>query len=332
MSVLVVGRFGEADVGRHFSVAAHRLGDVVTELDIGAFHVEGRIEWYLRRRFCDSRPRLMDRFNKKILKLAERSHCRLLIVAGLLPVRKETVLSLRGAGIRCVNFLTDNPLSTGRRAAWLLGALPAYDLIANPRLDAVDALRGLGCLEVADVMFGYSPDVHYTASDCDTKLFSAGELLFVGYGDSQRRSFFGSSLPRGCVAHLHGGGWQRSVFRSVRLSSRPRLSVEQQRVAYATHLLSPCLVRAANRDDHVMRTFEGPAMGGAVVFQDTWRHRALFGKFLPSSAFFDSPLDLSVAIKRARRDPAWLVGLRAGASAALQSADHTYTARLKSII
>src|SRR5690606_33955463 len=49
-----------------------------------------------------------------------------------------------------------------------------------------------------------------------------------------------------------------------------------------------CLVRRANRDGHVMRSFEIPAIGACMLTEDTQEHREIFGEEGNAVVYFRS--------------------------------------------
>ena len=68
--------------------------------------------------------------------------------------------------------------------------------------------------------------------------------------------------------------------------------------------ISVCLVRRANRDGHVMRTFEAPAMGACLAMEDTEEHRAIFGEDGDNVVYFSDPKSLVLACRRLLEKPA----------------------------
>ena len=67
--------------------------------------------------------------------------------------------------------------------------------------------------------------------------------------------------------------------------------------------VSVCLVRRANRDEHVMRTFEAPAMGACLAMEDTSEHRAIFGEHGHAVLYFSGPESLVNVCKELLESP-----------------------------
>jgi len=93
-----------------------------------------------------------------------------------------------------------------------------------------------------------------------------------------------------------------------------------------------CLVRRANRDGHVMRSFEIAAAGGCMLAEDTGEHREIFGPDGEAVLYFRSARE---AAERAL----WLLSMpdeRARLAAAIRARagrpNNSYRARLTSML
>jgi hypothetical protein len=81
-------------------------------------------------------------------------------------------------------------------------------------------------------------------------------------------------MPHGSPVLLAGAYWDRyPAFRAYALGIKRALT--------AAAKVNLCLVRRANRDGHVMRSFEIAAIGGCMLAQDTDEHRDIFGSASP---------------------------------------------------
>ncbi len=92
------------------------------------------------------------------------------------------------------------------------------------------------------------------------------------------------------------------------------------------------LVRQANRDGHVMRSFEVPAMGGLLLAEDTEEHRDLFGIEGETVLYFS---DYEEAVAQAK----WLLArpderrrLATAVHEQITNGNHTYADRLQTIL
>jgi spore maturation protein CgeB len=173
-----------------------------------------------------------------------------------------------------INYSTDDPWNPALRASWFLSALPAYDAIFTPRRANLDDFRGCGVRTVHYLPFAYDSDVHQPWS----AIASAGppsDVLFVGGCDADRLPLVGALIDSGLKMALFGAYWDRHS--KTRAHWRGIADQDMIRSASAASRICLCLVRRANRDGHVMRSFEAAAIGGCILAEDTADHRELFG-------------------------------------------------------
>jgi spore maturation protein CgeB len=93
-----------------------------------------------------------------------------------------------------------------------------------------------------------------------------------------------------------------------------------------------CLVRRANRDGHVMRSFEIAAAGGCMLAQDSGEHREIFGPEGEAVIYFR---DAKEAAQRARallRDSFERKRLAAVLHRRIVGGAHTYAHRLATML
>ena len=93
---------------------------------------------------------------------------------------------------------------------------------------------------------------------------------------------------------LYGGYWQR--HERFRAHARGFAVGREYRLALGGARIALCLVRRANRDGHVMRSFEIPACGAFMLAEDTDEHRELF-KGGTDAAFFTTAADLAEQVR-----------------------------------
>ena len=91
-------------------------------------------------------------------------------------------------GVKTLHFSSDNPLIPEVTTRWYLKALHHYDIHATPRRATVKALASIYGSKTIYLPFAYSPECHYLDSETEEDPAS-GDVLFVGYGDSDRYPF-----------------------------------------------------------------------------------------------------------------------------------------------
>ena len=189
-----------------------------------------------------------------------------------------------------MNWATDDPFNRADNSRELLKSIPLYDLYVCTKKEIMSDVRRAGCANVVYVRFGYKPEVHFPeapATDEERERFAC-DVMFVGGCDAHRIAYFEAlirAMPDvklrlyGAVlgARASAAAVCAGICGSAGLSARGRRREDSG---------EPC--RRANRDDHVMRTFEIPACGGFMLTERSSTHEELFQEDR-EAAFFGSP-------------------------------------------
>ena len=112
----------------------------------------------------------------------------------------------------------------------------------------------------------------------------ASDVLFAGGADRDRVPYMGALIRAGFNVALYGGFWER--YPQTAGFTRGHADPQMLRRAVSAAKVSLCLVRRANRDGNVMRSFELPAMGACMLTEDTEEHHEIFGDDGEAVAFF----------------------------------------------
>ena len=252
---------------------------------------------------------------------------RWLIAMGHAPILSDAIHALRKLNVVCLNYASDDPWNGAHRAGWHLRALPAYDIVFTPRRANIDDLSRLGCADVRYLPFGYDERLFGLA---DARIGQAGSgdgVLFVGGGDRDRADFFARFMRNGLRPALVGGYWDR--YAHTHESSLGLKSAEEVRSLTAQAAVNLCLVRRANRDGHVMRSFEIPACGGFMIAEESAEHREILGAEGECALFFSSPEEAAAKACRAIADAARRRTMAANAHNRITRGAHTYRDRLQ---
>jgi spore maturation protein CgeB len=251
-----------------------------------------------------------------------------LIATGAAPLTQQALRKLRSLGTFCINYSTDDPWNPAQLASWHLRALPAYDIVFTPRRANIDDFLRLGCASVHFLPFGY-----------DQALFTPAELpagtpqydvLFVGGADRDRLAFVQDFVSVGPRLTLVGDYWERyPATRPYALGHKPPATLRDLTAAAKLNL---CLVRRANRDGHVMRSFEIAAIGGCMLAEDTEEHRTIFGGDGDSVRYFRTPKQAAALARLLIADPAERARLAASVRDRVGGGSHTYRDRLCTIL
>ena len=326
-NLAIVGGFDGTQVGGSLWRAATHLGIDTATFDVG--NASGnRILRAILWRFGDRRLPWMHRFSKSVVAACRQLGPELLIATGAAPLDEATLRALRAMGIVCVNYSTDDPWNPTLRAFWHLRGLPEYDAVFTTRRANVSGFADIGCGNVYYLPFAYDEWlVNRQPASFDEP---APDVLFVGGADRDRAAFMGEFLHAGPPVALVGGYWER--FPAMRPYALGQQAPEKLCALTAAAKVNLCLVRRANRDGHVMRSFEIAAAGGCMLAEDTAEHRDIFGPDGEAVIYFRSPREAAERARSLLADPTERARLSAAVKTRMSRGAHTYRDRLISIL
>jgi spore maturation protein CgeB len=247
------------------------------------------------------------------------------------PAALEAARKVSGATL--VNWATDDPFNAADNSRELLKSIPLYDLYVCTKKDIMNDVRRAGCVNVAYVRFGYKPEVHFPeapATDEERERFAC-DVMFVGGCDAYRIAYFEAlvrAMP-GVKLRLYGAYWERA--RALRPYARGFAVARDYRLAVGSAKIAVNLVRRANRDDHVMRTFEIPACGGFMLTERSSTHEELFHED-HEAGFFGSHDELVARVRSYLPRDEDRARIAAAGHRKITLSRHTYGDRLEEII
>src|SRR5689334_22715962 len=109
MKLALVGRFEGAHLAGSLSRAADGMGIAAICFDASEADSRGRFARALRWRLGDRRPAHMRGFAAKIALDCKIAGVEVLIATGSAAMDTQAIETLRGIGVRCVNFSADDP-------------------------------------------------------------------------------------------------------------------------------------------------------------------------------------------------------------------------------
>ncbi|MBE2223379.1 MAG: glycosyltransferase [Anaerolineae bacterium] len=330
MRILIAGNPLPFHVGAHFYHAAEVLGvDVViqdTQLAFSHHRLMQSAYW----RFLGKRPLHMGRYSRAILEQSQTFKPELLLSIGAAPVNGSHLNQIGKQGVCRAVFLTDDPFNPVHDAAWFKQALRQYDYIFTPRRSNLSQLKSITNATISYLPFAYNPSVHYPASIPVDERQMGSDILFAGGADSDRLPWINAFIKANMSVKLYGGYWEK--YDNTRPYAHGHADLELLRHLVPTSKINLGLVRRANRDGHVMRSFEVPAMGGMFLAEDTEEHRDLFGTEGETVLYFS---DYEEAVVQAKWLLARLDERQRLATAVYQhitNGKHTYADRLQTIL
>ena len=281
-----------------------------------------KLNWHLR----GHRPSKLEQFGKRAVELAFSIKATHVIATGIAPLPSHTIRTLRKSGMRVVNWLTDDPWSAAHRAPWFIETIPEYDVVFTPRAAIIDDLRKASARSVEMLPFAYCHACHFAAKKYEER----SAVSFVGGADDDRVRYITALVQGGVKIELYGGYWSRQ--RALSDAARGFVDTAGYRAVVAGTAISLCLVREANRDAHVMRSYELPAMRACILAQDTSDHRELYGPEGETVRYFAGVKDIAAKASDLLRDNAERQRLAVAVHTRVVRPENSYFARLETLM
>ena len=284
-TLVLVGNPDASHVGAHLKRAAEGLGLETVVCDVTEAYDgpvwRNRVNWWMRGRL----PTRFQAFSAKVLETCRDVRPTWLLTTGIAPLEEGALKEIGKLQIRRLNYLTDDPWNPAHRAAWFLSAAPQYDYVFSPRRATLGDLRRLGCMSACYLPFAYAPDLHFPEAPTNgERARIQSDIIFAGGADRDRVPYMESLIQAGFDVALYGGYWER--YAQTAPAARGQADAVTLRKAVGAAKVALCLVRRANRDGNVMRSFELPAMGACMLTEDTEEHHEIFGDDGEAVAFF----------------------------------------------
>jgi spore maturation protein CgeB len=324
----IVGAFEGTHVGASLARAAARQQLNVTRFDTAGAMRANRLVRAALWRLSGHRPARLDAFSAEVVAGCAQARPALLIATGAAPLTRSALRRLREIGVACLNYSTDDPWNKAMRAPWYLRALPEYDAVFTTRSANLECFRNIGVAAVHYLPFGYDDELF--PGPVEKLAAPRHDVLFVGGADRDRISFMAQFLKSGLSVALVGGYWDRVP--ATRPYSLGRQPPEVLARLTASARINLCLVRRANRDGHVMRSFEIAALGGVMLAEDTTEHREIFGPDGQAVVYFRTPEDAAARARALLADDAERARLSVAARQCVAAGLHTYRDRLNAML
>jgi len=331
--LLLIGRSG----GTHLAESLFRASkDFLSHLSTQLIDVQPAYEapkWYrqINWHLLGKRPPNIKSFEQIVIKNCAEFQPDLLIATGIVPISSSTLQKIQDLGIRTVNFITDDPWNPAHYAQWFIQALPCYNTIFSPRQAIIKELNQIGCQDVRYLAFGYDPHLFYPISPTSLQFEThTSDVMFAGGADRDRISYISALIDAGINVGIYGGYWER--YNETKKYNRGLIDIENLRLAIHSAKIALCLVRKANRDGHVMRTFEVPAVGACMLTEDTLDHREIFGAEGENVIYFQTIAEMVEKAKWLLDRPEERLRLSIAAHQRIVTGKHRYSDRLQSML
>jgi len=326
MKLLIVGFNQPGHIGSYLASAAKKLDLDFMIMDASRAEAVSRIGRSFYWRLRGKRPGRLGQFGAEVLNLCGQRKPDLVLTTGRAPLERSHIEGLKRLGSTVINYSTDDPWNPRLRAPWFLKAIPAYNAVFTTRRANIDDFRHCGAQAVHFLPFAYDPEVHRPWVE-NSFAGSPSDVLFVGGCDNDRLPLIGALIDAGLSMALFGGYWNRHA--NTRRYWRGLADQRTIRAASAAAKICLCLVRRANRDGSVMRSFEAAAIGGCILAEDTADHRELFGD---AAHYFETPTELVRRATNLSADAATRSQLAHQLRQRMSAGGHTYADRLLAML
>ena len=332
--ILLIGIGQENNIGRFFREALEAGGCEHAFVDEWRhLSPEGRSLAQRALNKVFRRPRGYDRFNAELLATFDEFRPDIVLVTKGPFVSVEALRQMK-SGSRCVlvNYATDDPYNPANQTPDLINGIPYYDLYVCPRRAMIRDIEETGCARTAYLPFGYHPRLHFAepAVTSEERRRFECDVVFIGNADRDRAPFFRKLLDIPDLSlHLHGAGWKSDAL--LARFDQGFIYDRDFRLALSCAKVAVCLVRRANRDDNVMRTFETPACGAFMLAERTAGHLALFREGIDIGCF-GSPTEFAARVAYYLANPRERAEIARSGTERTVSGNNTYADRLAEIL
>jgi hypothetical protein len=330
-TLLLVGNPDPMHVGAHLRSAAEALGMETVMCDLTEAYDgplwRNRFNWWALGR----RPTRLREFSAKVLETCRDMRPTFLLATGIAPIEEAALKEIGKLEILRLNYLTDDPWNPAHRAPWFLRAAPQYDYVFSPRRANLGDLRRLGCMSARYLPFAYAPESHFPEKPTDGEFARLqSDIIFAGGADRDRVPYMQPMIQAGFNVALYGGYWER--YPQTAPVARGHADAITLRKAIGAAKVALCLVRRANRDGNVMRTFELAAMGACVLTEETEEHHEIFGDEGEAVVFFRTPAEMVEKLRWLLAHDADRKRLAHAAHRLITANNNTYQNRLEAML
>ena len=287
-----------------------------------------RLRGKLFYRLADRRSWEWWEFQRQLKEKIQTMQPRLVLVTGILPCQTSIFKTIKKGGGWIANYLTDDPWNPIHRRRSFLRNLRHYDHIFCTKQALCRRLEKAGTPSTSWLPFAYDPALHHPPLEKSSK--QAADVLFVGTGAAERLPWLEAlqDLP-GVRRCIHGNNWRGLNIPGWDIQPAVTGEAYCQEIHSAGIVLG--LLRQANGDLSTDRSYEIGAIGGCGLYQDSSEHRALLPQY-PDEGFFSTPAQLRERVQHLLENPELRQRLRELGSQALRRPEHTYAARLQSML
>jgi spore maturation protein CgeB len=276
MRILIVGADYQWAIENHFVKHFSSLGSTVELFPAQRYFYEFYYKSFLTKLICRlGLSRIYHEINAKLLKCVEDFKPNVVFVFKGMEVLPETLITLKQAGIKLVNYNPDNPFifsgyGSGNKNVSV--SLRLYDLHLTYNLEIFEKLKSMS------LNAEFFPFAFEAGDDKPSGLLETDEVLkpcFLGNPDKSRVDFLNQLAERGVKLDVYGNDWAKNNI-NPNITAYPPVYGDEMISVLRKYRVQLNLMRIHNLNSHNMRSLEIPGHGGIQLAPRTVEHEMLF--------------------------------------------------------
>jgi spore maturation protein CgeB len=250
----------------------------------------------------------VDRFNRDVLKAAERERPDLVLADKALWMQPRTLDRLRAMGIATVSYMIDNPFGPRQDPGWRLYMkdIPHYDLHVVQRDKNIEDYRSRGGRDVIKIQTAYEPTLQFPPPEGWSDRDRNREVSFVGTPYDNRAQVL-TDLSKEFSVAVSGNPrqWAKAMTPEAyaRLFTGKELYQQEYREAIWRSKINLSFITHSNQDEFVHKSFEIAGCGGFLLAERSQGHMDRFVEG-EEAVFFTGFEELAAQIRRYLPDEA----------------------------
>lgn len=276
MRILIVGADYQWAIENHFVKHVSGLGSSVELFPAQRYFYEYYYKNIVTKLICRlGLSRIYHEINANLLKRVEEFKPNVVFVFKGMEVLPETLINLKQAGIKLVNYNPDNPFifsGYGSGNKNVSESLMLYDLHLTYNLEILEKLKSMQ-LKSEFFPFAFEEEI-----DQAPELIEAAEVLkpcFLGNPDKNRVDFLNQLADRGVKLDVYGNDWAKNSI-DPNITAFPPVYGDEMITVLRKYRVQLNLMRIHNLNSHNMRSLEIPGHGGIQLAPRTVEHERLF--------------------------------------------------------